>query len=141
PRTVSTERHVRGVTDTEIVCGMSAAFSGPSRELGNRMKLGIDTAFSLADDQGGVAGRSLRLVALDDGYEGPRAGDNMRELIDNRGVFAIVGDVGTPTAQVAAPYATAHKTLFFGAFTGSKVLRQEPPDRYVFNYRASYEEE
>jgi ABC-type branched-subunit amino acid transport system substrate-binding protein len=65
----------------------------------------------------------------------------MKELVDNRGVFAVVGNVGTPTAQVAAPYAVSHKTIFFGAFTGSKILRQEPPDRYVFNYRASYEEE
>jgi ABC-type branched-subunit amino acid transport system substrate-binding protein len=134
-------RLMQGVTDSEVLCGMSAAFSGPSRELGNRMKLGIETAFSVINDQGGVSGRTLRLVALDDGYEGSRAGDNMKELLDGRGVFAIIGNVGTPTAQVAAPYAIAHKAIFFGAFTGSKILRQEPPDRYVFNYRASYEEE
>jgi eukaryotic-like serine/threonine-protein kinase len=132
---------VRGVTGSEVLCGMSAAFSGPSRELGNRMKLGIETAFSVINDQGGAGGRTLRLIALDDGYEGSRAGDNMKELLDGRGVFAIIGNVGTPTAQVATPYAIAHKALFFGAFTGSKILRREPPDRYVFNYRASYEEE
>jgi branched-chain amino acid transport system substrate-binding protein len=131
----------RGVSESEVLCGMSAAFSGPSRELGNRMKLGVETAFALVNDRGGVAGRTLRLVALDDGYEGVRAGENMKELVENRGVFAVIGNVGTPTAQVAAPYAVARKTVFFGAFTGSKVLRQEPPDRYVFNYRASYEEE
>jgi ABC-type branched-subunit amino acid transport system substrate-binding protein len=132
---------VRGVTDTEVLCGMSAAFSGPSRELGNRMKLGVETAFSVVNDASGVGGRKLRLVALDDGYEGPRAGENMKDLLDNRSVFAVIGNVGTPTAQVAMPYAVSHKTIFFGAFSGSKILRQEPPDRYVFNYRASYEEE
>jgi branched-chain amino acid transport system substrate-binding protein len=134
-------RLVQGVTSSEVLCGMSAAFSGPSRELGNRMKLGVETAFSAVNDEGGVGGRMLRLVALDDGYEGVRAGENMKELLDSRGVFAVIGNVGTPTAQVAAPYAVSHKTIFFGAFTGSKLLRQEPPDRYVFNYRASYEEE
>jgi branched-chain amino acid transport system substrate-binding protein len=127
--------------EAEFLCGMSAAFSGPSREMGMRMKLGVETAFSLLNDEGGVWGRKLRLLALDDGYEGGRAGDNMRELLDRRGVFAVLGNVGTPTAQVAAPYAVGHKTIFFGALTGSKVLRQEPPERYVFNYRASYEEE
>jgi ABC-type branched-subunit amino acid transport system substrate-binding protein len=141
PASETPSHGARGVTDTEVLCGMSAAFSGPARELGNHMKLGVETAFAAINDQGGVNGRMLKLVALDDGYEGNRAGENMKELLENRGVFAVVGNVGTPTAQVAAPYAVAHKTVFFGAFTGSKILRQEPPDRYVFNYRASYEEE
>jgi ABC-type branched-subunit amino acid transport system substrate-binding protein len=132
---------VRGVTDGEILMGMSAAFSGPSRDLGTRMKLGIDTAFSDENDRGGILGRKLTLVALDDGYEGKRALDNMHELVEKRGVFAFIGNVGTPTAQQTVPYANSIKTLFFGAFTGASLLRQQPPDRYVFNYRASYEEE
>jgi ABC-type branched-subunit amino acid transport system substrate-binding protein len=49
--------------------------------------------------------------------------------------------VGTPTAAVAVPYALERKMLFFGAFTGAGLLRSDPPDRYVFNYRASYAEE
>ena len=48
---------------------------------------------------------------------------------------------GTPTAAVALPYALDHRALFFGAFTGASLLRRDPPDRYVFNYRASYGEE
>jgi len=39
------------------------------------------------------------------------------------------------------PYALQRRTLFFGAFTGANILRNDPPDRYVFNYRASYSEE
>ncbi|HEX3765167.1 MAG TPA: ABC transporter substrate-binding protein [Kofleriaceae bacterium] len=132
---------VRGVTDDTITLGMSAAFSGGSRELGNRMKLGLDTAFAAVNDAGGVAGRRLRLLALDDGYEGPRALANVQDLIDQRKVFAIIGDVGTPTTQQALPHALASRTIFFGAFTGSAILRHDPPDRYVFNFRASYEEE
>jgi len=120
---------------------MSAAFSGASRELGNRMKLGLDTAFAAVNEAGGVAGRSLKLLALDDGYEGKRALANVQELITDRSVFAIIGDVGTPTTVEALPYVLSRKVLFFGAFTGSKILRRDPPDRYVFNYRASYEDE
>jgi ABC-type branched-subunit amino acid transport system substrate-binding protein len=132
---------VRGVTDDAITLGMSAAFSGPSRELGNHMKLGLDTAFAEINEHGGVAGRALRLVALDDGYDGKRALANVQQLIDDRKVFAIIGNVGTPTAKEALPYALAHKVPFLGAFTGSGLLRRDPPDRYVFNYRASYEDE
>lgn len=131
----------RGVTDREIRFGIVAPFSGASRELGRQMKLGIDTAFSRVNDAGGLDGRTLRLIAADDGYEPSRTLAAMKQLYDNDQVFAYIGNVGTPTAAVAVPYALEHRTLFFGAFTGANLLRNDPPDRYVFNYRASYAEE
>ncbi|HVZ31582.1 MAG TPA: ABC transporter substrate-binding protein, partial [Polyangiaceae bacterium] len=131
----------RGVSEHEIKIGMSAVFSGPSRDLGQSMKLGVETSFQEANDAGGVHGRMLTLTALDDGYEASRVRTTMKELLEDRGMFAIVGNVGTPTSAVAAPFAAQNKTIFFGAFTGSPVLRQDPPERYVFNYRASYKEE
>ena len=133
--------NVRGVTDREIRFGIVAPFSGSARELGRQMKLGIDTAFNRINDAGGVDGRMLRLVAADDGYEPSRTLDAMKQLYDKDQVFGYIGNVGTPTAQVAIPYALEHRTLFFGAFTGANLLRNDPPDRYVFNYRASYAEE
>ncbi len=138
---VAPARAIRGVTDTEILMGMSAAFSGPAQQLGTRMKLGIETGFEAINERGGVAGRKLKLVALDDGYEGNRALSNMSELLEQRQVFGVIGNVGTPTAQHTVPYAVKNRTLFFGAFTGSNLLRKDPPDRYVFNYRASYQDE
>jgi ABC-type branched-subunit amino acid transport system substrate-binding protein len=105
------------------------------------MKAGVEAAFGAANAAGGVHGRRLRLLALDDGYEPERTRAVMRELLEDRKVFAIVGNVGTPTAQVAVPYAMERKVLFYGAFTGAPLLRRTPPDRYVFNFRASYAEE
>jgi branched-chain amino acid transport system substrate-binding protein len=132
---------VTGVSDAEVVFGMSAPFSGPARELGRQMKVGLDVAFAAANDAGGVNGRKLRLVALDDGYEPTRTGAAVKELVEKRKVFGVVGNVGTPTAAVALPYLLEKQVLFFGAFTGARLLRNEPPDRFVFNYRASYAEE
>jgi branched-chain amino acid transport system substrate-binding protein len=132
---------VRGVTDSEIRFGISAPFSGPAKELGQSMKLGIETAFNLTNASGGVHGRQLRLVAADDGYEPTRTTATMKQLYEGDQVFGLIGNVGTPTAVVALPYALNHKMLFFGAFTGAGLLRSDPPDRYVFNYRASYAEE
>jgi branched-chain amino acid transport system substrate-binding protein len=131
----------RGVTDNEIRLGISAPFTGSAKELGNQMKLGIETAFNLINDSGGIHGRQLRLVAADDGYEPMRAAETMKELYEKQQVFGFIGNVGTPTAVVALPYALERRTLFFGAFTGAGLLRRDPPDRYVFNYRASYAEE
>src|SRR5467141_2579654 len=132
---------VRGVTDQEIRFGIAAPFSGSAKELGRQMKLGIDAAFNRANETGGVEGRMLKLIAADDGYEPTRTADAMKQLYEKDLVFGIIGNVGTPTAVVAVPYALERKLLFFGAFTGANVLRHDPPDRYVFNYRASYAEE
>ena len=132
---------VRGVADNEIRFGLSAPFSGPAKELGRQMKLGVETAFNNANDGGGINGRQLKLVTADDGYEPTRTAETMKQLYEKDQVFGIVGNVGTPTAAVAVPYALEHKMLFYGAFTGAGLLRHDPPDRYVFNYRASYAEE
>jgi ABC-type branched-subunit amino acid transport system substrate-binding protein len=132
---------IRGVTDQEIRFGIAAPFSGSAKELGRQMKLGIDAAFNRVNEAGGVEGRTLKLIAADDGYEPTRTADAMKQLYEKDQVFGIIGNVGTPTAIVAVPYALERKLLFFGAFTGANVLRHDPPDRYVFNYRASYAEE
>ena len=139
PRSVNSP--VRGVTDSEIRFGISAPFSGAAKELGQNMKRGIEAAFNVANASGGVDGRQLRLIAADDGYEPTRTAETMKQLYESDQVFGLVGNVGTPTAVVALPYALEHKMLFFGAFTGAGLLRSDPPDRYVFNYRASYAEE
>ncbi|HEY1904978.1 MAG TPA: ABC transporter substrate-binding protein [Myxococcaceae bacterium] len=141
PATAAAAPTVAGVTDTEITLGMAAPLSGASKELGRQMKIGVELAFEQANATGGVAGRKMKLLAIDDGYEPTRTHDVMRELAEQRGVFGFVGNVGTPTAAVAVPYALERKMLFFGPFTGASLLRKEPPDRYVFNYRASYVEE
>ncbi len=130
-----------GITGNEIRFGIAAPFTGSSKKLGQQMKIGIETAFNVANDDGGVQGRKLKLFSADDAYEPSRTLDAMKELYELYDVFAFIGNVGTPTAAVALPYALDRRMLFFCAFTGANILRNEPPDRYVFNYRASYTEE
>ena len=125
----------------EIKIGLSAALSGPTKNLGLNIKLGIETYFQQVNEHGGVSGRSIRLIALDDGYVPERARKNMIHLIDEEKVLAVAGNVGTPTAAATVPIANEKKTLLFGAYSGAGLLRRNPPDRYVINYRASYAEE
>jgi ABC-type branched-subunit amino acid transport system substrate-binding protein len=124
-----------------IRLGMSTAMSGPAAELGENMRTGVLAALAEANAAGGVKGRPLELIALDDQYEPAQTVPNMRRLIGEEQVIAIIGNVGTPTAVAAIPIANGAKTPFYGAFTGAGVLRKTPPDRYVVNYRASYAEE
>lgn len=125
----------------DIKLGMTTALTGRSAALGNNMRAGVESYFNYINQQGGVQGRQLKLLVKDDGYEPERAAFNMRQMIDQDNVLAIIGNVGTPTAIVTVPITNEKKTLLFGAFSGGDVLRADPPSRYVMNYRPSYAEE
>jgi serine/threonine protein kinase/ABC-type branched-subunit amino acid transport system substrate-binding protein len=130
-----------GVTRDPIVFGTTTAYSGANEDLGRNMVLGIRTCFDAVNAEGGINGRALKLVVLDDGYEPERALANMRELFDEHKVFGVIGNVGTPTAKVTVPYAIEHRYLFFAPFSGASFMRTSPPERYVYHYRAGYADE
>lgn len=123
------------------VFGMSTVLSGPAAHLGKNMHNGVLAAFKEINLQGGINGRSLCLVVMDDAYDPEKTVANMHMLIEQENVLAIIGNVGTPTAIAAVPIANRSHIPFYGAFTGAGILRRIPPDRYVINYRASYAEE
>jgi ABC-type branched-subunit amino acid transport system substrate-binding protein len=129
-----------GVFDDRIVFGQSAAFGGPAAALGLGMREGILAAFKEANAAGGVNGRKLELVSYDDGYEPDRAIANTERLIDKDGVFALVGEVGTPTSNAAQPIATQAGAPFIGPLTGAAFLRNSALGN-VINVRGSYDQE
>jgi branched-chain amino acid transport system substrate-binding protein len=124
----------------EILLGMSTVLTGSAENLGKDMQRGIVAGLDRANRNGGLNGRVLRLIALDDAYLPARTSSNMRQLIEKDHVLAVIGNVGTPTANVAVPIANEQKTLLFAPFAGGPNLRNEPPDRYVINFRAGYAE-
>ena len=128
-----------GVTPDGVLFGQSAAFSGPARELGLNMRLGIEAAFTEVNRAGGVHGRQLSLTSLDDTYEPEAAATNTQNLI-REGVFALIGEVGTPTSRSATPVAAESAVPFVAPFTGAAFLRDEEWDNIV-NLRASYNQE
>src|SRR5882757_4190884 len=129
-----------GVTDDTIVFGQAAVFEGPAAALGLGMRAGIQAAFEEANKQGGIHGRKLKLVALDDGYEPDKAIAATKKLIEEEKVFALIGPVGTPTSAATQPIATAANVPFIGAFTGASFLRDSKLTNVV-NIRASYDAE
>ena len=128
------------MSDTRILFGQSAAFSGPTQELGRNMRLGIEAAFEEVNEQGGVHGRKLALVSLDDGYKPEPAIANTINLIEQETVFALIGAVGTPTSRSAAPVARDAGVPYVAPFTGAAFLRDEALPN-VINLRASYNQE
>ena len=129
-----------GITANTVVVGQSAALTGPAKELGLDMRMGVQTYFDQVNKSGGVHGRKLVLKSLDDGYEATRAAANTKTLITQDGAFALLGYVGTPTSEASKPIFTEARVPFVGAFTGAELLRA-PFNRYIFNVRASYYDE
>ncbi len=104
------------------------------------MRQGILAAFDEVNRAGGINGRTLELLSIDDGYDPDRSVLAIKKLIDEDKVFAIVGPVGTPTSLATQPIATEAKVPFIGAFTGAEFLRR-PFKENVVNIRASYFQE
>jgi branched-chain amino acid transport system substrate-binding protein len=134
-------RAAEGDSPNEIVLGMSTVLTGVAADLGKDMQRGILAGLERANRKEGSNSCKLRLISLDDGYSAARTGPNIRQLIEKDKVLAIIGNVGTPTAIVAVPLVNEEKTLLFAAFAGGAVLRNDPPDRYVINFRPGYAEE
>lgn len=129
-----------GIFPDRILFGQSAAFSGPAQELGKNMKIGIEAAFHETNQAGGVFGRQLELLSLDDAYEPEAAISNTKQLIETEAVFALIGAVGTPTSRSALPVARDAGVPYIAPFTGAGFLRLEEWDN-VLNLRASYNQE
>ena len=140
PATTDPQAAREGITKDTILFGQSAAFTGPARELGINVRLGIEAAFAEVNKRGGIHGRQLRLVSLDDTYEPGLAATNTRELIRTHGVFALIGEVGTPTSRSATPMAADENIPFVAPFTGAAFLRESRWSNIV-NLRASYNQE
>lgn len=129
-----------GVTDKQILFGQVAALQGPAQDLGQGMRRGLLAAFTEVNRHGGIAGRTVELKSLDDGYEPEKTVVATKQIIQEDKIFAMVGGVGTPTSKAALPITTAAKTPFIGPFTGAEFLRS-PYNPYVINVRASYFQE
>ncbi|MBL8413317.1 MAG: ABC transporter substrate-binding protein [Propionivibrio sp.] len=135
-----------GVTDTSILIGMTAPLSGPNGAYGMDMKEVISAYFKQINNAGGINGRKLELLALDDGYETDRAVANSKTLINDKKVFAMIASYGSsPTTAAMNDVFGPAKVPLIGAISGADSIRQTPKDnpnnRYMFNVRASYANE
>ena len=129
-----------GVTDKEIVIGMSNVLTGPTSALGNGIKNGSSVYINKINAQGGINGRKIRLISYDDGYEPDKAAANTKKLIEEDKVFALFGYVGTPTSSAVIPIFSKAGVPYIAPFTGAEILRN-PVNKNLFNVRASYFDE
>jgi branched-chain amino acid transport system substrate-binding protein len=125
-----------GVTNNQILIGSCSALEGPSHALGTEQIKGAEAYFDLINDEGGIAGRKLKLLAYDDSYD-PARTETCFKRLESQNVFALGFFVGTPTAVKYLPMAEEAKIPMVGLFTGAQTL-YTPLRHWVINVRASY---
>jgi len=135
-----TQSQSPGVTDTEIRLGSSLALTGHAGYLGTQTLRGAEAYIRHINNNGGVHGRKLKIIAFDDSYDPPKCLANTQKFIIENNVFALFCYVGTPTTVKVLPLVEEARVPLIGMFTGANALR-EPFNRYVVNIRASYYQE
>ena len=118
-----------GVTESEIVLGTSAAFSGPSRGLGIELYRGAMAYFEHINGQGGVRGRQVVLKLYDDGYQPDPCVNNTQLLMREDRVFLLFAMSARPRSRACCRCSRSSKDqgmyLFF-PFTGAQPQREPP---------------
>jgi ABC-type branched-subunit amino acid transport system substrate-binding protein len=126
-----------GVTDTEIKIGQTAPFSGPASVYGQ-----ISTAesdyFKMINDQGGVNGRKINLIALDDGYSPPKAIEQVRRLIEQDQVAILFQTIGTAPNTAIRKYYNQKKVPDIWLGSGASVFVDPKEYPYGIPFQPSY---
>jgi branched-chain amino acid transport system substrate-binding protein len=110
-----------GVSDTEIKLGQTTPYSGPASSFGATSRA-IVNYFKMINASGGVNGRKINLISLDDAYSAPKTVEQTRKLVEGEEVLAITGTVGTPTNLAIARYLNGKKVPQLLAMSGSAKL-------------------
>ncbi|MCA0214904.1 MAG: ABC transporter substrate-binding protein [Proteobacteria bacterium] len=129
-----------GAWTQEIVVGRTLPLSGAIAVYGKAKMEGADLAVRQANAAGGIAGRPLRVITLDDAYDPDRAIANTRELDQKHGAIAMINTIGVPVVAKLMPVLQELRIPAVGLSSGAPSVR-EPAQRYVIPVRAGYREE
>jgi len=131
-----------GVSARDVKIGMSAAFKGTQAGLGTELWRGAAAYYTEMNARGGVNGRQLVVIPLDDDYQPDPCVRNTIQLLEQDPVFFLSNYVGTPTLTRALPIIKRYgDAVLIGNFTGAQPQREQPYVDFVFNVRASYRQE
>lgn len=130
----------RGITPTEIILGTSAPLSGPAAAWGATAR-GAEAYAQYINEQGGIHGRMIRFITLDDGYQPPRAVQNVRQLVERDGVFGLVGMIGSANAAATADYIFLNDVVWMTPAVESDPWIGNPNIEFLFVTYPNYYQE
>jgi len=131
--------HSQGVTKTTILIGHSGPLSGANKEFGEDIRDGALALFNKINAAGGVNGRKIELITIDDANDAKRSGENGRVLIEERRVLALFGYASATLSLPAFPFVEKNGVPFVAPFTGAQPMQSFR--RHVYMMRASYADE
>ena len=129
-----------GVTDTEIKLGQTMPYSGPASSYGTIGK--AEAAYiRMINEQGGVNGRKITLISLDDGYSPPKTVEQTRKIVEQEGVLADFGPLGTPTNTAIQKYLNEKKVPQLFVATGATKWGDPEHFPWTIGWQPTYQTE
>ncbi len=129
-----------GVTDTEIKIGNTNPYSGPASSYGT-IGRGLQAYFDMVNDAGGINGRQINFVSLDDGYSPPKTVEQTRKLVEQEEVLLIFQGLGTPTNTAVHQYLNAKEVPQLFVATGATKWGQPDEFPWTMGWQPNYQGE
>ena len=134
------KKYDTGATDTEIKIGQTMPYSGPASAYGTIGRAEV-AYFQMINDQGGINGRKINLISLDDGYSPPKAVEQTRRLVEQDQVLAIFQSLGTPSNTAIQRYLNAQKVPQLLVATGATKWGDPKNFPWTMGWQPSYHHE
>ena len=131
------KRYGPGVTDTEILLGQTMPYSGPASAYGTYGKAQA-AFFRMINEHGGINGRKIKLLSLDDGYSPPRTVEQIRKLVEQEQVLAIFSSFGTPTNTAIVKYLNLKKVPHLFVTSGAAEFADSKTYPWTMGWRVNY---
>jgi ABC-type branched-subunit amino acid transport system substrate-binding protein len=129
-----------GVSDTEIKLGQTMPYSGPASSYGTIGKLHL-AFFRMINEAGGINGRKITLISLDDGYSPPKAVEQVRRLVEQDEVLALFQTLGTPSNSAIHKYVNAKRVPHLLLASGATKWADPKDYPWTLGFNLSYQTE
>jgi branched-chain amino acid transport system substrate-binding protein len=129
-----------GASDTEIKIGNTNPYSGPASAYG-AIGRAIQAYFDQVNDEGGINGRRIEFISLDDGYSPPRTVEQIRKLVEQEEVLLVFQSLGTPTNTAVHQYMNAKQVPHLFVATGATKWGQPDEFPWTMGWQPNYQSE
>lgn len=135
---IAQSKQAPGVTANEILIGQTMPYSGPASSYAPIGKTEI-AYFDMINKQGGINGRMLKLLSLDDGYSPPKTVEQTRKLVEEEGVSCIFQQLGTPCGMATRKYLNAKKVPQMFVASGATQFGDPAAYPWTIGWQVSYQ--